>query len=320
MRAMVIPRFGGPEVLEPRDVERPEAGPGEVLVRIVASGTNPVEAKLRADGSWAGLDPPVVLGYDAAGVVEAAGPGVTALEAGDHVFYTPPIHGNRLGTYAEYEAVPEGIVARMPEGLSFTEAAAIPLAGGTAWEAVVRRLALRPGETVLIQGGAGGVGSFAVQFAKAAGARVVATASAEHRETLESLGADLALDYRSDDVVEAVLEDTGGRGADAAFDIQGDEIVGRCLPALRPFSRIACILAPGGDLAPLYRNNVTLHGVFLTRERKRLEEMRPVFERGLARPLIDETLPLEDVRRAHERLDTGHGRGKIVLRVSEEEG
>lgn len=317
MRAMVLPSFGGPDSFEMRDVDRPEPGPGEVRVRVVASGTNPVDAKLRQDGSWAGLEPPVVLGYDVAGVVEAVGAGVADLAPGDEVYYTPEIAGNPSGSYAEYNVAAADIVARKPRGLDWTEAAAIPLAGGTAWEAVVRRLRLRPGETVLIQGGSGGVGSFAVQMARASGARVIATASASNQSTLTELGADTALDYAADDVVGAVLEATDGQGAHAAFDIQGPDLVSRSLPAVRPHGRVACILPPNGDLALLYQKNIALHGVFLTRERERLDEMRPVFERGAVRSLVDQVLPLEEVGHAHERLDTGHGRGKVVLRVSD---
>lgn len=316
MRAMVLPRFGGAELFEEGELERPSPGPGEVLVRVLASGTNPVDAKLRQDGSRAGLKPPVVLGYDGAGVVESVGAGVTEFKRGDEVYYTPEIAGNQLGSYAEYNVVPASIVAPKPASLSFEEAAAIPLAGGTAWEAVIRRLALRPGKTVLIHGGAGGVGSFAVQFAKAAGARVLASASAAHQDVLEDLGADVAMDYESQDAVEVVRQETGGRGVDAAFDIQGPRLVARTLPALRPFGRVACILPPQGDLSLLYQNNITLYGVFLARERKRLDEMRPLFEGGMVRPLVEEVLPLEQVGKAHERLDTGHGRGKIVLRVA----
>ena len=168
MRAVVLKGFGGLEMLEERDLPVPEPGPGEVLVRNLAVAVNPVDAKIRAAGRWAGVEPPFVLGYDAAGVVAKVGPGVKDLKEGDEVYYTPEIFGNPHGTYAEYTPVPAGIVAKKPKNLSFAEAAAIPLAGGTAWEAVVRRLAVRPGETVLVMGGAGGVGSFAVQFAKAA--------------------------------------------------------------------------------------------------------------------------------------------------------
>jgi NADPH:quinone reductase len=316
MRAMVLPRFGGPDLFELREVDRPAAGPGQVLVRVIASGTNPVDAKLRANGTWANLQPPVILGYDVAGVVEETGSGVQGLEAGDEVWYTPEIFGNPHGSYAEYNVVPAALVARKPDGLSFPEAAAVPLAGGTAWEAVIRRLQLRPGETILIHGGAGGVGSFAVQFAKAAGARVLATASAKHLDVLRELGADLAIDYQGEQVQEIVLAETEGRGADTAFDIEGEDRVARCLPALRPYGRVACILPPQGDLSQLYQKNISLHGVFLTREGRRLEEMRPLFERGQARPLIDAVLPLEEVSTAHKRLDSGHGRGKVVLEIA----
>jgi NADPH2:quinone reductase len=176
VRAMVIPQFGGPDLFEERDVERPQPGPGEVQVRVVAAGTNPVDAKLRAHGSSAGLEAPIILGADISGVVEEVGPGVTDLAPGDEVYYTPEVFGARSnGSYAEYHVASADIVAKKPASLSH-EAAAVPLAGGTAYEAIVRRLAVRVGETLLIHGGAGGVGSFAVQIAKAAGARVLATA------------------------------------------------------------------------------------------------------------------------------------------------
>jgi NADPH2:quinone reductase len=320
MKAMVVSRFGGPDVLELRELDRPEPGPGDLLVRVMAAGTNPVDAKLRANGHWAKLTPPVVIGYDAAGVVEAIGPGVTDFVPGDEVYYTPEIFGNPHGSYADYERVPAGIVARKPRNMSFVEAAAIPLAGGTAWEAVIRRLALRPGETVLIHGAAGGVGSFAIQFAKAAGARVLATASPENHQLLRQLGADVVIDYHVSDAARVALDETDGRGVDAAFDIEGDNLVSRCLPGLRAHGRIACILSPQGDLSLLYPKNIALHGIFLTRERQRLEQMRLVFERGQARPVIDRVLPLGRAKEAHERLDTHHGRGKIVLDIASEAG
>lgn len=313
MRAVILRAWGDPSQFEVQEVEQPAPGAGEVLVRVHASGTNPVEAKIRAGGSWAQIAPPAILGYDVAGVVEAVGPGVTEFEPGDEVYYTPEIFGNQRGSYAEFNVAPAAIMAKKPENLSFVEAAAVPLAGGTAWEAVIRRLQIEPGESILIQGGAGGVGSFAVQFAKAAGARVLATAGAGNQETLLGLGADVALDYANDDIVAAVQDETGGRGVDAVLELAGENRVARSLPALRPFGRIATILPPQGDLSSLYVNNITLHGVFLTREGRRLREMRPLFERGQVEPLVDQVLPLAEVAQAHERLDTGHGRGKIVL-------
>jgi NADPH2:quinone reductase len=171
---------------------------------------------------------------------------------GDEVYYTPEIVGNTSGSYAEFERVPAAIVARKPRNLTFEEAAAIPLAGGTAWETIVRRLALRPGETVLIHGAAGGVGSFAVQFAKCAGARVLATASPGNHDLLRDLGADVAIDYHSQDAAPIALRETEGRGVDAAFDIEGEGLVARCLACIRPSGRAACILPPDGDLSLLF--------------------------------------------------------------------
>lgn len=317
MRAMVTPRFGGPELFEERDVQRPEAGPGEVLVRVVASGTNPVDTKLRADGSFAGLEPPVILGADVSGVVEEVGPGVEDFEPGDEVYYTPELSGpGSNGGYAGYHAAPADIVAPKPVNLAHEGAAAVPLAGGTAYEAIVRRLAVEVGETVLIHGGAGGVGSFAVQIARASGARVIATAGPDNQETLWQLGADVAVNYTDEDAAEVALDDTGGAGVDAVLDTVGGDTVIQSIPATRLFGRIATILGARGDLTALYPNNQTLHGVFLTRDRARLEEMALLIERDQMRPLLEEVLDLTEVGRAHERLETGHGRGKVVLRVA----
>lgn len=317
MRAIVLPRFGDPGVLELREVPKPVPGPGEILVRIVASGTNPVDAKIRQAGTWAQVALPAIIGYDASGVVEAVGPGVARFREGDEVFYTPEIFGNPHGTYAEYGVVPAAIVARKPERLSHAEAAAIPLAGGTAYEAIVRRLALRVGETVLIHGGAGGVGSFAIQIAKAAGARVVATAGPDNQETLHALGADVCVDYRSEHAERIALRVTGGHGVDAALTTVGGSTVASATEAVRPFGRIATILGFQGDLTPLYLKNQTLHGVFLTREGRRLEELAHLVEQGKLTPLVDAVLPLEQAAEAHRRLDTGHGRGKVVLELAQ---
>ncbi|QSQ21349.1 zinc-dependent alcohol dehydrogenase family protein [Pyxidicoccus parkwayensis] len=314
MRAMVLPRFGGPELFEVRDVPTPTPGPGQVLVRVLVSGTNPVDAKLRHDGTWAGIQPPAIIGYDASGVVEQVGPGVTDFKSGDEVFYTPEIFGNPHGTYAELNVVPASIIAKKPPSLSHEEAAAVPLAGGTAWDALVRRMQLRVGETVLIHGGAGGVGSFAVQIAKALGARVLATSGPDNLETLRKLGADVVINYRSEDPAQIALRETGGQGVDAVFDTAGKNMI-PSIPATRPGGRLATILGFSGDVSAFYPRNLTLHGVFLTRERRRLEEMSALLERKQMKPLVERVLPLEKVGEAHRVLDSGHGRGKVVLTV-----
>jgi NADPH:quinone reductase len=319
VRAMVTPQFGGTDLFEERDVERPRPGASEVLVRVIAAGTNPVDAKLRANGSSAGLEVPIVLGADISGVVEEVGPGVTDLAPGEEVYYTPEVFGPRSnGSYAEYHVAKADIVAKKPATISHEQAAAVPLAGGTAYEAIVRRLAVRVGETVLIHGGAGGVGSFAVQMAKSAGTRVLATASSDNQEILKELGADVAIDYKRQDVNEVALDDTGGEGVDVVLDTVGGGTIGESIPLTKHFGRLATILGAQGDLTALYQKNQTLYGVFLNRERARLEEMSTLIERGQVRPLVAEVLPLEEVGKAHKRLDSGHGRGKVVLRVVEE--
>jgi NADPH2:quinone reductase len=316
MRAAVLSHFGPPEVLELAEIDPPRPEPGQVLVRVIAASVNPVDAKVRAAGSWAGLQLPCVIGYDVSGVVEQLGPGVTDFAVGEDVFFTPEIFGNRWGAYAEYTVARSAIVARKPPELSHDLAAAIPLAGGTAYEAIVRRLRVLPGETVLIHGGAGGVGSFAVQIARAAGARVIATAGPENRDTLARLGAHVCVDYRSEDATRAALRETGGAGVDAVFTTVGGDTVVQSLPALRPFGRIATILGFSGDLSPLYLRNQELHGVFLTRERARLEALARLAAHGQIVPLVDDVLPLERVADAHHRMDSGHGRGKIVIRIT----
>jgi NADPH2:quinone reductase len=317
MRAVVLERFGAPDVLRVQEIERPAAGPGEVLVRVVASGTNPVDAKLRQAGEWAQIPLPAVIGYDASGTVEAVGPGVSDFAPGDEVWLTPEIFGNRHGSYAEYLVASERIVARKPAALTHEQAAAVPLAGGTAWEAIVRRLAVRPGESVLIHAGAGGVGSFAVQFAKLLGARVLASAGPGSQATLRELGADVALDYRSDDVYAAAAAERDGAGVDAVLDLVGGDTIARSVDATRPFGRLATILGAQGDLTSAYLKNQTLFGVFLTRERARLDEMAPLFERGQVTPLVDAVQPLDEIAAVHERLDSGHGRGKVVISTAE---
>jgi len=315
---MVMPKFGGPDLFEESDVERPEPGPGEVLVRAVAVGTNPVEAKFRAAGASMGLEAPIILGTDVSGVVKEVGPGVTDFSPGDEVYYSKELFGpGSNGAYAEYSVAAASIVAKKPAVLSHQEAAAVPLAGGTAYEAIVRRLGVRVGQTILIQGGSGGVGHFAVQIARAAGARVLATAGTGNQRTLEDLGVDVAIDYTRDDVAQLALDDTAGAGVDAVFDTAGGSTVVESIAYTRPFGRIATILGGAGDFTPFYVKNQTLHGVFLTRERARLDEITLLIKRGQMRPIVDEVLPINQVGKAHERLESGHGRGKVVLRVAE---
>jgi NADPH2:quinone reductase len=248
-------------------------------------------------------------------VVEKIGPGVADFAPGDEVYDTPEVLGNQRGTYAALNVVAAAIVARKLKNLDYYSAPAIPLAGGTVWEALVCRLQIRLGELVLIHGGAGGLGSFGVQIAKTAGAWVLATAGNSNQQTLRDLKVDLPIDYSKEDVIEVALRVTGGKGVDVVFDTVGGDLVGRSVHATRPLGRLACILPPGGDTSLLYARSLTLHGIFLTRERRRLEEICAVIDQGKLRPIIDEVIPFEEVANAHKRLDSGYGTGKIVLRI-----
>src|SRR3989442_1615620 len=223
MKAVVAHEYGGPEVLKFEDVPRPEPKENEALVRVIASGVNPADP-LTLSGKFArefGTHLPLIPGYDIAGIIEKTGAKVTKLKAGDAIYGYPTFGGG----WAEYVIVSEGEVAGKPASLSFTEAAAVPMGALTAWQALVDVAQLHAGQTILIHGGSGGVGSFAVQIAKARGARVIATASTANQDLLKQLGADVAVDYaktRFDDVakdVDAVLDPVGKETLARSYDV-----------------------------------------------------------------------------------------------------
>ena len=317
MKAMVITSFGGPEVFDEREILKPKPGPNELLVRVYASSINPVDYKVRQSGQWAGIVPPATIGYDVAGVVEDIGSEVRDFKPGDEVYYTPEI-SSRPGSYAEFHVVNEAIVARKPSNLTFEEAAAVPLAGGTAYDAIITRGHLHLGETVLIHGGAGGTGHFAVQLAKAAGAFIYTTCGPYNIDFVTKLGADRPIDYRSQDFIEVIRDETDGRGVDLVFDTVGNDTVAKSIDATAKYGRIVTIVNMTGNLNKAYRKNITIESLFLERARYKLDALRNLIERGQIKPHIDSILPLKDVAKGHEKLERGGVRGKIVLRVSEE--
>lgn len=314
MRAVVVERFGPPEVMQVREVDAPlRPGAGQVLVEVHAAGVNPVDASNRSDGTWAQLELPYTPGSDGSGVVSAVGAGVAGFEPGEKVFYFSDFLGNRRGSYAEHQAVPAEQVAHKPAGISHTEAAAIPLAGGTAYE-VARRLGVARGQWLLVFGAAGGVGSFLVQIARARGARVAAVASAANHEYLRGLGADLCLDYRDGDVVAAAAAQLGA--VDAVADLVGGDVVERSLPVVREGGHVASICALTGSFESAVDHNITLHGVLVRPEGERLPELAALLADGRMRVPPLEVFGLEDVVAAHHRIERGHGRGRVVLAIA----
>lgn len=316
MRAVCMVRFGEPDVLVERELPMPEVGVGEVLVRVHATSVNPLDARLRRTPGY-GIEPPAVLGADVSGEVVAVGPGVTHLQPGAEVFYSPEPGLGRQGTYAEYHCAPAEIVHPKPRNLDHCRAAAVPLAGSAAWQALIECAGLRPGETVLVHGAAGGVGSFAVQIARAAGCRVIATCSRCNVFLVRHLGARRAVDYRREDVVEVVRREFED-GVHVALDLHGGEVLQQTLGAMAPGGRVVTLNAGGPvDLTAAQARGVTVHALRLRRRRSTLEALVRLIEQGLVEPVAADVRDVTEVRGAHRDIERGHGRhGKIVLRVA----
>ncbi|MFF5444873.1 NADP-dependent oxidoreductase [Streptomyces sp. NPDC012888] len=307
MRAVVVEQWGGAENLVERELERPEPGLGEVLVRVHAAGVNPVDWKTRASGALIAWGEVPVLGWDVSGTVEAVGPGVTLYRPGDEV-YGMPSFPRQAGGYAEYVVAPARHLAPKPESLTHVEAAALPLAALTAWQALVDTADVRPGRRVLIHAAAGGVGHFAVQIAKARGAYVIGTASAAKHELVRSLGADEVIDYRAVRFEDAVSD------VDVVLDGLGGETAERSLSVLRPGGHL--ITLPGPDDVPAAPEGVRADWVLVEPDQVGLREIAGLVARGQLKPLVEAVLPLGDAAKAHELGERGRTTGKIVLTVA----
>jgi NADPH2:quinone reductase len=322
MRAMVINEFGGPEVFVAQEIEKPEPGPNEVLIKVRASSVNPADAAARRGmpGPHPAVTLPAVLGYDAAGIVESIGSGVTSFAVGDSVFGIP-IGGKRGGAYAEYCVASIDSISKMPNSRSFEEAAAVPVAGGVAWTALISRAKLSIGETALIHGGAGGVGSFAVQMAKAAGAFVCASCAQDDMERVRALGADCVLDYKCGKVFETVLAETNGKGVDVSFTTVGGPTFAESFAATREGGRVVTITGPEQGLEAAQfiavSRNLTLHFVHLDEVSAKLAWLSDLMERGQIKPLISHVYPLSKVGEAHHMQESRGENvyGKIIVRI-----
>ncbi|MEU0859423.1 NADP-dependent oxidoreductase [Streptomyces griseofuscus] len=306
MRAVVVEQWGGTENLVEREMPRPEPGLGEVLVRVHAAGVNPVDWKTRASGALIEWGAVPAVGWDVSGTIEAVGPGVGMFRPGDEVFGMPSFP-RQAGAYAEYVVAPARHLAPKPAALTHVEAAALPLAALTAWQALVDTAGLRPGERLLVHAAAGGVGHLAVQIAKARGAYVIGTAGAAKHDLVRRLGADEVIDYRAvrfEDVVSDV---------DVVLDGLGAETAERSLKVLRPGGRL--ITLPGPDDVPTAQDGVRALWMLVEPDHLGLREITALVERGALRPVIDTVVPLAEAAKAHEIGERGRTAGKIVLSV-----
>src|SRR5437016_9302082 len=309
MKAIVAHEYGGPEVLKFEDVPRPEPKENEALVRVIASGVNPADP-LTLSGKFArefGTHLPLIPGYDIAGIVEKTGAKVTKLRAGDAIYGYPTFGGG----WAEYVIVSEGEVAAKPASLSFTEAAAVPMGALTAWQALIDVAQLHSGQTILIHGGSGGVGSFAVQIAKARGARILATASTANQDLLKQLGADVAIDYtktRFEDVAKDV---------DAVLDPVGKETLARSYSVVKKGGIVMSLVARP-DPAECAKRGIRAAAISVHPNAEGLAEIARLIDAGKIKPVVTEVLPLSEAIAAQRQAETHHTRGKLVLRIADE--
>ncbi|KAA2211541.1 zinc-dependent alcohol dehydrogenase family protein [Teichococcus oryzae] len=324
MKAIVLTRFGGPDAFELREVPVPSVGPHQMRVRVHATAVNPLDCQIRRGDYTDYVRLPAIIGHDISGVIEEVGSDVIEFGIGDEVYYTPKIFGG-TGSYAEQNVVDVDLAGRKPRNLSHIEAASLTLVGGTVWEAFVQRAQLKVGETVLIHGGAGGVGTIAIQVAKAIGARVITTALARDHDFVHSLGADEAIDFMAEDYVKAVLRQTGGEGVNVVFDTIGGDTLTRSPLTLAAFGRVVSLvdIAQPQNLIEAWSKNAAYHFVFTRQNRGKLDALTNLIERGLVKPVIGAAFPLERMGEAHVLLENGrtHGlRGKVVIDVWGEAG
>ena len=311
MKAIVIHEYGGPEVLKYEDVPRPEPKEDQILVRVIAAGVNPVDEAGRAERSakFFGITLPFTPGYDIAGIVEKTGGKITKFKTGDSVYaYLSLTKG---GGYAEYAAASEAEAAAKPKSISFVEAAGVPVVALTAWQALIDTAKLSAGQTVLIHGGSGGVGTFAIQIAKARGAKVIATASTANQDFLKQLGADLAIDY-----TKTKFEDVA-KNVDVVLDSVGKDTLARSYGVVKKGGFIVTLVARI-DQAELDKHGIRGASLGVEPDSNELTEIGKLIDEKKIKMIVSQAFPLSEAIKAQEQIATGHTRGKIVLKVADE--
>ena len=309
MKAVVAHEYGAPEVLKYEDTPRPEPKQNELLVRVIACGANPADP-LIVSGRMAkefGTNLPLIPGYDVAGVVERTGAKVTKFKKGD------PVYGYALfgGGWAEYAVLAENEAAIKPKTVTFSDAAAVPMGALTAWQALIDVAKLSAGQTILVHGGSGGVGSFAVQIAKARGAKVIATASTANQDLLKQLGADVTIDYTKTKFEEVAKD------VDVVLDPVGRDTLARSYAVVKKGGIITTLVAEP-DQAQLDKYGIRGISIAVKPDGNELAEITKLIEAGKIKPIVSQVLPLTDAVKASQQAATHHTRGKLVLKIAEE--
>ncbi len=320
MKAAILNEFGSFDSFKISEIPTPKPKPKEVLVKVLATSVNPLDFQVRRGDYKSELTLPVITGHDISGVIVEIGAGVENFKIGDEVYYSPEIFKGQ-GSYAQYHCAHESIIGLKPKNISHLEAATLPLAAGTAWEMLFTRAQLKINQTILIHGGAGGVGIPTIQIAKAMGATVFTTARKVHHQFLLDLGADFVIDYQNEDYIEAINQLTDNKGVDVIIDTLGGNTLsdsGKILSQLGQVVTLVDIEKPQ-NLIAAWGKNATYHFVFTRQSRNKLEELTKLVESKKLKPVLTKIFSLSDIGKAHNLLETKTGDanfyGKIAIEV-----
>ena len=320
MKAAILNEFGPVENFEIVDIPIPKPGFREVLVRVYATSINPLDYQVRRGDYKNELELPVITGHDVSGEIVELGPGVENFKIGDEVYYTPEIFKGQ-GSYAQYHCAHESIIGLKPKNISHLQAATLPLAAGTAWEMLVTRAQLKINQSILIHGGAGGVGIPTIQIAKAMGAIVFTTARKVHHQFLLELGADYVIDYENEDYITAIQQLTNNKGVDVIIDTLGGNTLsdsGKILSQLGQVVTLVDIDKPQ-NLIHAWGKNATYHFVFTRQNRNKMEELTKLVENNKLKPILNKVFSLSEIGKAHSLLETKAGDenfyGKIGIEI-----
>ncbi|CAN1573095.1 Qor NADPH,quinone reductase and related Zn-dependent oxidoreductases [Flavobacteriaceae bacterium] len=320
MKAAILKEFGSVDKFEIVEIPTPKPGFREVLVKVFATSINPLDFQVRRGDYKNELELPVITGHDVSGQIVELGSGVENFKIGDEVYYTPEIFKGQ-GSYAQYHCAHESIIGLKPKNISHLEAATLPLAAGTAWEMLVTRAQLKINQSILIHGGAGGVGIPTIQIAKAMGAIVYTTARKVHHQFLIELGADYVIDYENENYISVIQQLTDNKGVDVIIDTIGGNTLsdsGKILSQTGQVVTLVDIEKPQ-NLIEAWGKNATYHFVFTRQNRNKLDELTLLVENNKLKPILNKVFPLSEIGQAHSLLETKAGNkdfyGKIGIEI-----